>query len=130
MKTQQTAVTFFSTSDLALAAALFSLGIPMTEEPVKTSNEDGIVYTFYVGGESEDGKYNTMEMVAAWVNPVWHDENPDHPLAYMKSAFENRNILLDIVKQCKHYVQVISKGKIKMIPYAASKEEVKKLLKI
>lgn len=116
----------YSTNDLALAAALSAIGIPLFEfedaSPpyVKTRNLSGSTFTFFFEPESAEGVTKTYE--DAWYDDSWVEKNPDHPFTYIKCAFKNRNTLLDVVNQ-SHTIVIIEKGnKFALLSSNASEE--------
>mgnify|MGYP003334924629 CR=1 FL=1 len=49
----------------------------------------------------------TPEMIAAWHSVEWIKNNPEHPLAYIKAAFENMNTAVDHIKKPDHQMQIV-----------------------
>lgn len=93
-----------SSPNTQLAAALTALGIPLDphvgaqhfREKVAPSNiKDTTVWTF--AERSACGKYDSAEMVRCWHDEAWMKANPEHPLAYLRAAFRNRDKLLDYI---------------------------------
>jgi hypothetical protein len=111
-----------------LAAALATMGIGMPQRPEIITSEEGSIYTFYFHDASDDGLYITKDLVQAWASDNWELENPDHPFAYIKTAFKNREALLDLTKQFKHLLLVKSKGKMRLIPRDLPDDQAKVLL--
>ena len=113
----------FSTTDLALAAALAALGIPFDDLPfVSTKSAKGEHFVFLFKAVSNCGKFHTSDMARAWESEAWHVANPEHPFAYIKCAFKNRAALLDTVKQAVPFVVVPKGGKLAIVPANASVE--------
>jgi len=115
---------YLETSDLNLTAALLALGIPASEETpfVKIKTVKGEQYKFFLQESSICGKYKTGEMMIAWNDPAFADNNPEHPLAYIKCANSNREGLLDVVKQSVELIVIEKNGKMAIINKGASKE--------
>lgn len=118
MKQTQT----YSTTSLALAAALSSLGIPFHSEIpfVKSRSTKGDHFTFIFEAASPDGKYRAADLAKAWDNEAWHAENPEHPLAFLKAGFTNRETLLDVMKQGAGLVMIEKAGRIAVLSENAS----------
>lgn len=118
----QRQVQTYSTTSLALAAALLSVGIPFNAELpfIKSRSVKGETYTFLFEGTSNCGTYSTSALLKAWDNPKFHEENPEHPFAFVKCAFANREALLDLTKQGTALVVVERNGKLAVLPENAS----------
>lgn len=119
------------TNNLALAAALLSVGIPFGETPftLTKSNKGGDNYTFFFGEKSECGKYSTDELMKAWYDDAWHVENPEHPFAYVKCAFQNRERLLDKVNQGAPLIVIEKNGKLAILSSNTSEETQEKIFR-
>jgi len=115
---------YFETSDLSLAAALAALGIQFNTEThfIKVSTQSGEQYKFFFEGLSNCGKYKTGEMLKAWNDEQFHHDNPEHPFAFIKCAFKNRDGLLDVVKKSAGLVMLEKNGKVAILSSNASKE--------
>jgi hypothetical protein len=115
---------FYETNDLAMAAALAALGIPFKDkEPfIKVRTARGEQYQFFFEKVSACGKFKTNDLMRAWNDDKFHDKNPEHPFAYIKCAFKNRDGLLDVVKKSVGMVMIEKNGKIAIISENASKE--------
>lgn len=112
-----------ATSNTCLAAALTAVGIPLAEKPFVRVVGDGIRgerTVWFFEPQSQDGSYQTKEMIAAWHDDAWHLANPEHPFAYIKCALLNRERLVDKVKQDVPLACVKRRGKIAFIPLDAS----------
>jgi len=114
----------FSTTDLALAAALAALGIPFDDNHpvVSTKSTKGEHFVFLFKAVSNCGKFHTHDMLKAWECETWHTENPEHPFAYVSCAFKNREALLDKVKQSAPLIVVPKGDKLAIISANASPE--------
>jgi hypothetical protein len=91
------------TTNTMLAAALAAMGIEFDEHrPFSTATGDGICaggrVTFYFKERSNCGQFETRQLIKAWEDRTWHEQNPDHPWAYIKCAFENHSRLVDKIK--------------------------------
>lgn len=120
---------YFETNDLSLAAALAAVGIPFSEETpfVKTKTVNGETYKFFFQEGSPCGTYRTGFLVGAWNDEQFHLNNPEHPFAYIKCAFNNRNGLLDVVKKSQDLVVIERNGKIAIISKNASDDLKEKI---
>ena len=100
------------TQNTTLAAALTAVGVPLDPvKPFETFIDNGReVLVYYFQPASEDGKMITTKLIEAWSDREWHKHNPEHPFAYIKCAFENRNRLVDLVKK-RSPIALVRKGK-------------------
>ena len=99
-----------STTDTRLFSALTALGILPVEMPMIYTGETRSgqpLMTWHLEARSQCGKYNTPEMIAAWHSVEWIKNNPEHPLAYIKAAFENMNTAVDHIKKPDHQMQIV-----------------------
>ena len=117
-----------SSPNTIMVVCLLTLGIPLAE-PFKDLREllDGnrkrreIVWV--LKDKSLCGTYDTLEMIKAWKDPEWVKANAEHPLAYMKVAFENHTRAIDHLKR-NVPIALIRKGrKIGLIPFNATAQE-------
>lgn len=113
---------YLQTDQLSLAAALLAVGIPLFEGTpfVKTRTEKGPKYTFLFQSTSACGAFKTGELMRAWEDVDWHLSNGEHPFAYIKCAFTNRERLLDKVNQGTELVMIEKNGKMALISKGAS----------
>jgi len=120
---------YFETKDLSLASALLTLGIPFDEETplVNLKTPYGNQTIFYFSETSQCGKYDAAEMSRFWNNPTFVIEYPEHPLAYIKCAYKNRDGLLDYVKQGLELAVMETNGKLVIISKSASPEFQKEI---
>ena len=68
-----------ATSNTCLAAALTAVGIPLAEKPFVRVVGDGIRgerTVWFFEPQSQCGKFQTKELIAAWHDEVWHHTNP------------------------------------------------------
>jgi hypothetical protein len=120
---------YIEINDLALVSVLLALGIPFCDEPfIKVKTVRGEQYKFFLKEESTCGMYKTLEMMRAWSDENFHVQNPEHPLAYMKCAYTNRNGLLDVVNQSSELVVIEKNGKKAVLSKNASEETKKAIL--
>ena len=112
------------TTNTMLAAALAAMGIPFDSKPSSIIRGDGIAgsgrITWYFQHQSEDGKYRTAELMAAWDDREWHLKNPEHPFAYIKCAMQNFSRLMDRIHRDVPLGMVRKRGKIALISLNAS----------
>jgi hypothetical protein len=84
-------------SDIALAAALFTVGIPFfdhgdnSQPYAKVKNKNGYSYSFF---------FEPSDEANAFVE-AWHDDDylEDSNFSNIKEAFKAREFLLDVIKQ-------------------------------
>lgn len=90
-----------SSPNTVLVAALVTLGIPLDEDIGVQSFMDGskAVVVWTLKEQSLCGKYATPEMMKAWADPDWIAAHPEHPLTYLKKGFENRQRMVDHIKE-------------------------------
>jgi hypothetical protein len=118
-----------------MMVCLLTLGIPLAE-PFKDTREllpNGSKRreTIWVLKEkSECGQYDTSEMVRAWHDPDWVKNNPEHPLAYMKLAFENHTRAVDHLKRDVPLALIRKGKKIALIPFNADAKTKNGLLSL
>ena len=102
------------TNDLALAAALAAVGIPLFKHDdnsppyVKLVTAKGNSFTFFFEEENADGE-KTQDYIRAWYEDDYIDKNQDNPFSYIKAAFKNRETLLDVINKSSSLV-VMEKG--------------------
>ena len=92
------------TSDLTrMVAGFLTLGIALDEDcPYQETREmigdhEQRVVTWVFKARSRCGKYDTHAMVGAWNDPDFASKSPEHPLAYIRSAFTNLSRTLAFV---------------------------------
>ncbi len=111
-----------ATSNTCLAAALTAVGIQLATKPFIRVVGDGINgerIVWFFDPQSQDGRFQTSELIAAWHDDAWHLANPEHPFAYIKCALRNRELLVDKVKQDVPLACMMRRGKIALIPLNA-----------
>lgn len=95
-----------ASKNTVLVAALLALGIPLDEQVgaqhFREAGKDGkpldvVIWTLQP--KSLCGAHNTAELVKRWDDKQWQSDNPEHPLCYIKAAFENHRRAIDYVKE-------------------------------
>lgn len=117
-----------------LIAALTTLGIPLDSDcPFQETREmingrEQRVATWVLKPASRCGRFETQAMIKAWDDPDFAKNNPEHPFAYIKQAFESRaRIGAAIAAQAP--LALIRKGKrIALIPFDAAPDRREELL--
>lgn len=121
---------YIEIQDISLVAALLAVGIPFIEDTpylkIRTGN-DNFQYKFFLQEGSICGCYDTQKLVRGWNDPQFHIDNPEHPFAYLKCAFMNREGLLDKVKQDLGMVVIEKQGKLAVISKNASPDLQQKI---
>jgi hypothetical protein len=123
-----------SSTKTDLIAALTALGIPLDGDcPFQETRElvdarEQRVLTWVLKPASACGRFETQAMLKAWDDPAFARNNPEHPFAYIKQAFENRaRIVRSTAAQAP--LALIRKGRrIALIPFDASPERREELL--
>lgn len=117
------------TTNTKLAAALCAVGIPLRKEvPVRLLTGDrGEQHCFFFQEKSPCGLYVTADLIKAWDDPVWHAQNPEHPFAYLKVAFQNQERLRDYIKSGTRIAAVAQGSKIAFLSLHASDALQKKV---
>jgi hypothetical protein len=119
---------------LRLVAALTALGIPLdddcpyleTRELVE--NRERRTVTWTLKARSICGRHDACKLVEAWHDPVWTTQNAEHPFAYIKTAFQNANLLGAEVARLAP-VALIRKGRrFALVPFDATPERRQELL--
>lgn len=121
-----------ATSNTGLAAALTAVGIPLAAKPFVRVVGDGVRgerLVWFFEPQSEDGRLQTKELIAAWNDEAWHLANPEHPFAYVKCALLNRERLVDKVKQDVPLACLRRRGKIAILPLNASRATEEAILR-
>jgi hypothetical protein len=94
------------------------MGIEFHTQPFQyIEKEDGSRYCqWQFQPKSKDGRFNTKELMDAWFDEDWHDNNSEHPFAYCISALRNREFLLDVLKDRNPTVVIKHDGKTWYVP--------------
>ena len=123
-----------STANTWLAAALAAIGIePHPDRPLTAVCGPGIStlrVTWYFAPQSVCGKYLTSAMIKAWEDPRFHLAQPEHPLAYLKTGFENHARLVDLIKQNIPLAMVRRGNKIAFLRTDAPDSTQRKIFKL
>jgi len=123
-----------STSNTWLAAALTALGIePNPDHPLTSVCGPSIStlrVTWYFAPRSVCGKYETGAMIKAWEDPNFHVREPEHPLSYLKTGFENHARLVDLIKQNVPIAMVRRGNKIAFLSTDAPDSVQRKIFKL
>ena len=121
--------------DATIIAALTALGITLDADcPYQETREliDGRetrVVTWVLRPASACGRYDTQEMLKAWADLAFARNNPEHPFAYIKQAFDNLK-QIEQTTNAQSPLALIRKGKrIALIPFDAAPERREELLK-
>jgi hypothetical protein len=112
-----------ATSNTCLAAALTAVGIQLAAKPFIRVVGDGINgerIVWFFDPQSQDGRFQTSELIAAWHDDAWHLANPEHPFAYIKAALMNREALVTKIKQDVPIACIRRHDKFAFLPLNAS----------
>ncbi len=69
-------------------------------------------------------------MIKAWEDPRFHLAQPEHPLAYLKTGFENHARLVDLIKQNIPLAMVRRGNKIAFLRTDAPDSTQRKIFKL
>jgi len=104
-----------ATRNTIMFAALVTLGIPAEpslcgeyRELVKGVQRSTTVWR--LREHSLCGRYKTAEMIKKWKDPEFVTREPEHPLAYIKTAFENHTRAVEFIKE-QGPIAMIRRGK-------------------
>ena len=102
------------TRNTVLFAALIALGIPPElelcgEYVEKVNGRPRSTTVWRLAEKSVCGKYSTADMIKLWSDPAFIKNRPEHPMAYIKAAFENHSRAIDFIKD-QGPIAVIRKG--------------------
>jgi hypothetical protein len=121
------------TPNTVLFAALIALGIPpeigLCGEYVEQVNGRPRSTTVWrLSERSICGKFQTADMIKLWKDPDFVRNRPEHPLAYIKAAFENHSRAIDFVKD-QGPIAVIRKGdKVGLVSKHTTPQDKTKIL--
>lgn len=117
-----------------MIAALTALGIPLDCDcPFQETRElvegrEQRVVTWALTPASTCGRFETQAMIRAWNDPEFVRNEPEHPFAYIKQAFENLNRIGESTTS-RPPLALIRKGRrIALIPMDATPERREELL--
>lgn len=93
-----------ATRNTILFAALTALGIPAEPELCgefveEVQGKPRSVTVWRLKERSLDGQYNTADLMRLWNDPELVSKQPEHPLAYVKAAFENHTRAVEFIKE-------------------------------
>lgn len=94
-----------ATRNTILFAALLAMGVPMEQglcgEFVEPKRDGGQVSTtvWRLKETSLCGKYKTADLIKLFNDPGFVEREPEHPLAYIKVAFENHRRAVEFIKE-------------------------------
>jgi len=78
--------------------------------------------------ESAGEKISTQEFIRRWLNREWLEQNPNHPITYMRYYQQTLEKLRDAIKDQTPTIKVTRGGRAAYIPANATDEERQKLL--
>ncbi len=92
-----------ATRNTILFAALTALGIAAEPELCgefveEVNGKPRSVTVWRLREKSLDGKHNAAELIRLWRDPEFTTREPEHPLAYVKAAFENHTRAVEFIK--------------------------------
>lgn len=121
-----------NTSDVNLVAALTAMGVPVDEVPTigiarQVGQAEGS-RVWRIGSVSNCGKFNTSDLVVWWRDNKFHENNRNHPFAYIKAALWNRKMLVDAIKKDRPLVQIRKGDQIAFLHPDCSSDTERKIL--
>jgi hypothetical protein len=103
----------------------------MERKPLETVEGKRRSFVFYFAETDPTGRFKYTEMAAAWNAGVeWAVAHPEHPLAYLICAWDNRNGLLDRIKEFSRMMVAREGEKLWIIPEGMDRDEVEKLMSL
>jgi hypothetical protein len=119
---------------LRLVAALTALGIPLDDDCPYIETRELIekhvrrTVTWTLKARSICGQHDARKLIEAWHDPLWTTQNAEHPFSYIKTAFQNANLLGAEVARLAP-VALIRKGqRFALVPFDATPERRQELL--
>jgi hypothetical protein len=119
---------------LRLVGALTALGIvldddcPYLETRELLESRERRVVTWTLKARSICGQHEARKLIEAWHDPGWAAQNPEHPFAYIRTAFQNSSLLNAEVARLAP-VALIRKGqRFALVPFDATAERRHELL--
>jgi hypothetical protein len=93
-----------ATRNTILFAALTALGIPPEPELCgeyveEIAGKPRSVTVWRLRESSIDGRFVTEDLIKRWSDPEFAAREPEHPLAYIKAAFENHTRSVEFIKE-------------------------------
>jgi hypothetical protein len=116
-----------ATRNSILFAALCALGIPPEPDLCGEFVEEigGVkksVTVWRLRSQSLAGTLKTHELIKLWNDAEFPASQPEHPLAYMKAAFQNYQRAIDFVKDQGPIAMVRRGNKVALLTRHTSKE--------
>jgi hypothetical protein len=106
---------FCATRNTSLASALYAVGVDFHHDEPFAYHRDhatGKEYTqWHFQPQSRDGELKTAELIKAWHDPEWFENNREHPFSYAQATLETRNSLLDVIKGASPRIIIKKNGK-------------------
>lgn len=120
----------FHTSNLKLATALVTLGFELNEAPVtRQVRSDGNETTvfWFKGAHPENGQ-SAFDVFQNFTkrSEFFAESHPEHPLNYMRAFADNRDELIDLLRNTPRDVVIERNGRRIAIRETASEETRKK----
>jgi len=123
-------ITYANTSNLSVAAAILSMGIELSQPAVKTVNDQGATRYIFIFNETDaTGTIHTKDLLKQWYDDDFPGTDDECEFSFIKTAFKNREVLLDQAKQCKEYKVVRHGKKICLIGEDCTPEYVKRIIR-
>ena len=120
----------FHTSNLKLATALVTLGFELNEAPVtRQVRSDGNETTvFWFKGSHPENGQSAFEVFQNFTkrSEFFAESHPEHPLNYMRAFADNRDELIDLLRNTPRDVVIERNGRRIAIRETASEETRKK----
>ncbi len=119
---------------LRLVGALTALGIPLDDDcPYLETREllddrERRVVTWTLKARSICGQHDTRKLIEVWHDPGWASRNPEHPFAYIKTAFQNSAFLNKEVARLAPLALIRKGQRIALVPFDATAERRQELL--
>lgn len=122
-----------ATRNTILFAALTALGIPAEPELCgefveEVQGRPRSVTVWRLREKSVDGRFHTADLIKLWHDPAFVERDPEHPLAYVKCAFENHTRAIEFVKEQGPIAMRRRGQKIALITRHTSPENKKRIL--
>lgn len=122
-----------ATRNTLLFSALTAMGVPplphLCGEFVENVNgERRSVTVWRLAEKSLCGSYDTAALIKLWNDPEFSAREPEHPLAYIKAAFENHGRAVQFIKDQGPIAMRRRGKKIALITRHTSPELKKKIL--
>lgn len=120
----------FHTSNLKLATALVTLGFELHEAPVtRQVRSDGNETTvFWFNASHPDNGQSAFDIFQNFTkrSEFFAESNPEHPLNYMRAFADNRDELIDLIRNTPRDVVIERNGRRIAIRETASEDTRKK----